>query len=601
MGLALLGAALVPSPWTARPAAAAELLEIQLEGLEIPVRLDQLEAWSGREPSLADPRGSGAPSLPSAAPSASPAPVSSPSAGTDSSGGSAGGPPRPASGPQGAITAAGSSTAMPGLSGPDGAMDRLPTGNPAWESQQPGSDLEVWLNLLEPESRHGLARLLRAPLLREQSFGSQLLDSWAGGQMLAEVGDLLTTPEGQSTAPQLRSTLRRLLHERREVTALALLRTLPIPQLRLRLDSLLNLAEQWRLQIEQQSKALAALQTLALVERNSRALLPAEAQRSPRRVQLTVAHRSERLPVDLWPGQGPEARRHPWLLVLPGLGGDADQLGWFAGALAQRGWSVAVPQHPGSDGRALREALDGRRPPPGAGTLATRLRDVEAILAARSDGRLALPGEGVVLVGHSLGGLTALLAAGVEPQPGLARRCSQAIQRLPIGNPSRLLQCELVNTGLPPALSRPDGLRALVLFNGFGSLLWPGGATASLPVPVLMVGGSLDLVTPPLQEQLELFLPAGDPRSRLVLVEGGSHFSPVRLVERQKAVLRLGREWVGVDPATVQTLLLGLGSDFLHSLDLPVLLPAQVRLQPGVRAYVLDPAAARRWRGRLQS
>jgi len=108
-------------------------------------------------------------------------------------------------------------------------------------------------------------------------------------------------------------------------------------------------------------------------------------------------------------------------------------------------------------------------------------------------------------------------------------------------------------------------------------------------------------VTPPLQEQLELFLPAGDPRSRLVLVEGGSHFSPVRLVERQKAVLRLGREWVGVDPATVQTLLLGLGSDFLRSLDLPVLLPAQVRLQPGVRAYVLDPAAARRWRGRLQS
>jgi len=158
-----------------------------------------------------------------------------------------------------------------------------------------------------------------------------------------------------------------------------------------------------------------------------------------------------------------------------------------------------------------------------------------------------------------------------------------------------------VSTGLPPALTRPAGLRALVLFNGFGSLLWPAGATSSLPVPVLMVGGSLDLVTPPLEEQLRLFLPAGDPRSRLVLVEGGSHFSPVRMVERQEAVLRLGQEWVGVDPATVQTLLLGLGSDFLHSLELPVTLPAQLRLQQGVRAYVLDPAAARRWRGRLQS
>jgi predicted dienelactone hydrolase len=559
---------------------------IQLEDLEIPVRLDQLEAWSRREPSLPPwdgARASGETPLPASA--TGPGPAHSLVSGTDSH----------------AITTADQG---PSASGFPIAGDARLTGesgtlNP--DTAQTGSDLEVWLNLLEPQSRRGVARLLQAPLLREQSFGSQLLDSWAGGQMLAEVGELLTTPEGRSTAPELQSTLRRLLRERREVTTLALLRSLPVSQVRLRLDSLLDLAEQWRRQIRQQSNALAALQTLALPKRNARALLPAETQLSPQRVELTVAHRSEPLPVDLWPGQGPEASRLPWLLVLPGLGGNADQLGWFAGALAQRGWSVAVPQHPGSDGRALRDALDGRTPPPGAATLATRLRDVAAVLAARRDGRLPLSGDGMVLVGHSLGGLTALLAAGVEPEPGLARRCSQAIERLPIGNPSRLLQCELVTTGLPQALPRPADLRGLVLFNGFGSLLWPDGATASLPVPVLMVGGSLDLVTPPLQEQLQLFLPAGDPRSRLVLVEGGSHFSPVRLAERQEAVLQLGREWVGVDPATVQTLLLGLGSEFLHSLKLPVLLPAQVRLQQGVRAYVLDPAAARRWRRRLKS
>lgn len=551
MGLGLLGGGL-----PTRSVQAAELLEIQLEGLEIPVRLDQLEAWSRREPSLPAAPMNSAPALP----------ASARSAGADS-----------------------------------GVASRRASREPSPDAQQAGSDLEVWLNLLEPQSRRGLARLLRAPLLREQSFGSQLLDSWAGGQMLAEVGDLLTTPDGRNTTPQLQRTLRQLLRERREVTTLALLRAMPQPSLRLRLDGLLGLAEQWRHQIALQGQALAALQTLELPQRNGRPLLPAAAQLSPRRVELTVPHRRERLPVDLWPGQGAEARRHPWLLVLPGLGGNADQLGWFAGALAQRGWSVAVPQHPGSDGRALREALDGRSPPPGAATLATRLRDVAAVLAARGEGRLDLPGDGVVLVGHSLGGLTALLAAGLEPQPGLARRCSQAIDRLPIGNPSRLLQCELVTTGLPQALPRPGDLRGLVLFNSFGSLLWPDGATAALPVPVLMVGGSLDLVTPPLEEQLKLFLPAGDPRSRLVLVEGGSHFSPVRLVARQEAALRLGREWVGVDPATVQTLLLGLGSDFLHSLELPVLLPAQVRLQQGVRAYVLDPAAARRWRGKLQS
>ena len=598
MGASLLSAALLASLLTARQATAAELLEIQLEDLQIPVRLDQLEAWSRREPvrpgeDVTPGRGRDA----LAAGSAAPDPVVAAAPGRPQAS------PPTADSPTASVSSHGDWRPLPlsATSGGPSPSPGLPTADISEPSLQQGNDLETWLNLLEPQSRRGLARLLRAPLLRDRSFGSQLLDSWAGGQMLAEVGDLLTTANGQSTALQLRSTVRQLLRDRREVTTLALLRAMPQPSLRLRLDNLLSLAEQWRRQIQQQSEALAALQTLALPQQRARPMLPTAARIAPQRVELSVAHRTEPLPVDLWPGQGAEAPHHPWLLVLPGLGGNADQLSWFAGALAQQGWSVAVPQHPGSDGRALREALDGRVPPPGAATLATRLRDVAAVLKARSDGQLALPGAGVVLVGHSLGGLTALLAAGLEPQPGLARRCSQAIERLPIGNPSRLLQCELVTTGLPQALPRPDDLRGLVLFNSFGSLLWPDGATAALPVPVLMVGGSLDLVTPPLQEQLQLFLPAGNPRSRLVLVEGGSHFSPVRMMERQEAVLRLGSEWVGVDPATVQTLLLGLGSDFLQSLELPVQLPAQIRVQQGVRAYVLDPATARRWRGRLQS
>ena len=553
----------------APPAAGAELLEIQLEELEIPLSLDQLDAWSRRAEGVAIGSGGGA---------------------------GAGGLPAGAAARRGAVGAGGVPTALAGAApGPPGA--------PAAEGPAPvppQSDQDVWLDLLEPGSRRALKRLLQAPLLRDRSFGSQLLDTWAGGQMLDEAGDLLTTPDGRSTAPLLQATLRQLLRQRREVTTLTLLRAVPVPRLRLRLDSLLTLAEQWRQQIQLQGEALTALRDLSLPLRRSRPPVALEERRRrPQRLLLAVRHRREPLPIDLWPARQPEASRHPWLLVLPGLGGNADQLGWFAGALAGRGWSVAVPQHPGSDGRALKAALEGQGPTPGAETLAVRLQDVAAVLAARRQGQLPLPGEGVVLVGHSLGGLTALLAAGVEPQPGLAQRCRRALDRLPLGNPSRLLQCELVNTGLPAPLPRPDDLRGVLLFHGFGSLLWPQGVTAELPQPVLMVGGSLDLVTPPLEEQLQLFLPTANPRSRLVLVEGGSHFSPVRMVEQEEAVLRLSRDLVGVDPGAVQNLLLGIGREFLLSLETPLLLPAQVRSQEGVRAYVLDPAAARRWRQRL--
>ena len=144
-------------------------------------------------------------------------------------------------------------------------------------------------------------------------------------------------------------------------------------------------------------------------------------------------------------------------------------------------------------------------------------------------------------------------------------------------------------------------MAAVVSLNGFGSLLWPQRGVQQLRMPVLLLGGSLDLVTPPLNEQLRLFLPAVHPHSRLVLLEGGSHFSPVRIRPGNQAVFQLGEELVGVDPGRMQALILSLSSDFLQRVNQPRLggVPPQRRRLGGVRAYVLDRSAARRWRAEL--
>ncbi len=479
----------------------------------------------------------------------------------------------------------------------------------AW-SRDPGKsrgDLAVWLNLLEPESRQGLIRLLQAPLLRDRSFGLQLLGSWSGEQMLQEVGELVTTPDGRSTAPLLLSTLRTLLQRQQSVTTIELLRAVPVPRLVLHIDAVLELAEQWRGQLALQRQALERLRRLGLPRRDYRpAALAADGATRPRLLQLPVPHRPSPLPVEVWPTSVPAAG--PWVLLMPGLGGDPDQLGWLAAALAERGWPVVVLEHPGSDGKAMKASLNGDQPPPGAESLPDRLADLQAVLAAQRSGGLGPLGpgqagaQGVVLMGHSLGGLTALIAAGLQPERGLERRCKRALDRLPLTNLSRLLQCQI--PAVPQLARLPAGtgstpLVAVVAFNSFGGLLWPRDGLEPLRVPVLLVGGSLDLITPPISEQLPPFTQATHPRSRLVLVQGGSHFSPVRVSQQGAALFRLGDELVGIEPQQVQNLLLNLTTEFLQSLRQPLLLSPQQRQQQGITAWVLDRRQARQWWGSL--
>ena len=460
-------------------------------------------------------------------------------------------------------------------------------------------DLRAWLDLLDPRGREQLRRVLRAPLVQDRSFAQQFLASWAGQRVLEELDQLISTEQGGSAGPLLFQTLQELLARQPQVTTIELLRAVPSRSLVLHLDGGLQLAAQWRQQIEAQSEGLKVLQQLRLrqVSQTWLSLSSETAAAAPpqrQRLQLTVPHRRQALELQIWPGS-----RRSWVLLSPGLGGSAAQLEWLAAGLQQRGWPVLLLDHPGSDERAVRELLEGRRPPPGAETLSDRVLDLQAVVRAVDQGSLPRLGDQVVLMGHSLGGLSSLLAAGLRPEAGLARRCDRALDGIPLTNLSRLLQCQLLDVRLPAPQPLAQPLQAVVSLNGFGSLLWPHRGLRALPAPVLLVGGSLDLITPPLGEQLQLFLRDRDHQSRLVLLEGGSHFSPVRIDRQEQALFQLGEEFVGVEPLRVQALTMGLTADFLDAL--PKGVPPQRRQLGGVTAYVLNRRQAETWSNALRN
>ena len=469
-------------------------------------------------------------------------------------------------------------------------------------------ELRVWLSLLDPQSQAQLHQLLNTSLVQQRSFTQQMMRSWAGQRVAEELGVLLSTENGNA-GPLVLSTLNALLKEQQQVTVLELMRALPVRQLTINLDGLQQLAQGWQQQLFEQKVALQALQTLPLPEGTP--LLPlsdgvlleqqgSAADRTPQRWRLPVSHREEDLALELWPVPGATT----WVLLMPGLGGSTDQLRWLAQALHERQWPVVLLDHPGSNELAVRELVQGRRLPPGAETLPGRVRDLQAVVAAAHSGGLPGLGQRVVLMGHSLAGLTSLLAAGLRPEPGLQRRCKRSLADLPLINLSRLLQCQLPEVPLPAVQPLAQPIAGVVTLNGFGSLLWPHRGLRGLEAPVLMLGGSLDLITPPLSEQLRLFLPDPNPRSRLVLLEGASHFSPVRMQPSSEAPLfKFGEEWVGVDPTRVQNLILSLSSEFLWGLEQGGVkrdLPPQRRDLGGVSAYVLDHDLAKLWESRIE-
>jgi len=81
------------------------------------------------------------------------------------------------------------------------------------------SELAIWLNLLEPESREGVLALLKAPLINDRSMARQMLGSWAGRRLLDEVADIVRVDEDSQGITVL-TTLEMLLERQEQVSSL---------------------------------------------------------------------------------------------------------------------------------------------------------------------------------------------------------------------------------------------------------------------------------------------------------------------------------------------------------------------------------------------
>ena len=244
-----------------------------------------------------------------------------------------------------------------------------------------------------------------------------------------------------------------------------------------------------------------------------------------RSVTLPVPHRPD--PLEIMLVEPASASNGRLVLISHGLWDSPAAFEGWAILLASRGYSVALPRHPGSDSSQQRAVLAGASPPPDPEELARRPKDLIAVLDAIGNSRLRLDQQvdagRVVVLGHSWGATTALQLAGLQPsKETLLQRCSDLDD--PDRNLSWTLQCSWLRGVRYAGLADPRVV-AVGAVSPPMSLLFARGFTSEQGGRVLLVSGNRDWVVPPDPEAIAPMRWGRAIGNQLVLVQGGDHFN----------------------------------------------------------------------------
>ena len=255
-------------------------------------------------------------------------------------------------------------------------------------------------------------------------------------------------------------------------------------------------------------------------------------------VRLPVPHRQDDLAISLL--QPATSANGRLVLISHGLWDSPDSFAGWGRHLASHGYTVLLPQHPGSDQDQQQAMLSGQAEPPTPEELRFRPLDISAILDAAASGRLGgvgvLDTDHVVVLGHSWGATTAMQLAGLRfSSRQLAELCDQVWH--PERNVSWALQCSFLSSADRASLA-DERVMAAVAVSPPLRLLFDRDAREAINGRLLLVSGSRDWVVPSDPEAINPFLTQDeDVGHRLVLAEAGDHFN-LRGVREDGGVLR---------------------------------------------------------------
>lgn len=434
-------------------------------------------------------------------------------------------------------------------------------------------ELESYANFLTPEQLERLKVGLNTNADFSHLAIAQFLYSYQGEKILERVSQVIKTTARQPGFHALRAALILAAADPDSgLTPLNVLRNFPTNILRIDSGQGLEIIKNLSQVVQRNAMAIAAVEQEAIKEsrdkpprvpevRNRQLLLPGKYAYQRQRLKLNDRSRERILTTDLYLPQTNSQQLFPLVVISHGLGSDLTTFAYFAQHLASHGFAVAVPEHPGSSSRQIEALLSGFAqdvtPPE---ELIDRPLDIKFLLD-HLDQKFGqqIDTHNVGMIGQSFGGYTALALAGAKLNlASLSQDCPHLDQSW---NLSWLIQC--LGLQIPEPLNesqlQDERITAAIAINPLVSKVFGQANLSQIKIPVMLISGSADPITPALPEQITPFTWLQTPEKYLVLLKGGTHFSTLN---ESAGSIPVPEQAIGPDPKIAQNYLKQLGLAF---------------------------------------
>lgn len=261
----------------------------------------------------------------------------------------------------------------------------------------------------------------------------------------------------------------------------------------------------------------------------------------------------------------------PLVVISHGFGADRSYLAYLAHHLASHGLTVAAIEHPGSNISWLLDSSNGRdmQNVIPETEFIDRPRDVSFLLDElekinHRPGRLRgqLSTHQVTVIGHSLGGYTALALAGAQLDLSDLRQFCR--EQLPINRSAAdWLQCAAVDLPNQRQPLRDERVVQIMALNPLVGRLFGKRGINQVKIPTLILSSTNDAITPALDHQLRPFAQLGGNKYLLTTI-GGTHLSIGNLSGNPSS--NLAYELQGQRVAPLRQLLQGVTLAFIKQL-----------------------------------